>query len=343
MLVGAVALCGCVSAETGGGADDTGGGDGPPELGGVAVTCCFLLMDGDLEWHEGCTFPQPPICIDPDNPTIDVNQDGTLDTQELTENVCALKCPSPVPAGGFLGPGFHPPGYPSGTIDLIGNIYGCSPLSGELTAGANSCDPSHPSHLEPFPVADVSPTHEGTLSTAVPGGEAEITINGNSVTMAYTGDVAFYLDNCITTRPYVQCDLGLRVLNLEANGVPSFGDYQVTDAGVELAYPEVTTIDFVCDRLGCVGDFAFVSSVAPLAMNLNWQQTNVVTQQSSAAGLLLSNGVGGLGGLNTLSGQLDLDTSLSAGTIQVVGSGSDAFGGDIASATFDLRGTVDRK
>lgn len=48
----------------------------------------------------------------------------------------------------------------------------------------------------------------------------------------------------------------------------------------------------------------------------------------------------GLGGLGKLVGSVQLDRQLTQGTIRLRGSGSDALGGSLASASFDLRGTV---
>jgi hypothetical protein len=224
--------------------------------------------------------------------------------------------------------------------------YGCTVVAGAEVADSNTgqtCDPSDSSHLAPFATAaDVTPSHEGTLSTGVPGSEAEITINGDSVTMEFAGDVEFFLDNCVISRPYTQCDLGLRVLDLAVIGSPVFGDYQVNSATLSLAHPETTTVDFVCNRNACGGDFAFLASVAPLGMNLNWEQKTLSTGRTGGGGMLLSHGPGGLGGISTLNGHLELDVSMSTGTIQLVGSGNDAYSGNLASTTFDLRGTVDR-
>ena len=43
-----------------------------------------------------------------------------------------------------------------------------------------------------------------------------------------------------------------------------------------------------------------------------------------------------------VTGELDLDASMSTGTLRLHGSGSDSLGGDFASATFDVTGPVTR-
>jgi hypothetical protein len=343
LVISAAFLGACGAAE-----DDTadtsttGANPPPPALGGVPVECCFTLFDEFQVSEVGCTYPTPPICIDPDDPNIDTNQDGTLDTQELTENVCKLKCPAGPDAYPFWGPGFHQPGSLL-TIALAEPYDGCMQLSGEVLDDQPSCDPSHPSHLDPFPVASVAPTHEGTLVAGAPSTDSDVTINGVTVAVDFSGQFAFFLDDCVSSRPYEQCDLSMRALRLDLVGTPVFGDYRVDEAALSLAFPQTTTVDFVCGRSECSGTFEFAATAATaIDMNLEWRQKTLSSGAPGGGGLLLSHGPGGLGGVTTLHGTLDLDVSKSSGTLTLTGSGSDQFGGDLASTTFTVSGPVER-
>ena len=64
---------------------------------------------------------------------------------------------------------------------------------------APTCDPAHPSHLEPWNNT-VPPTHEGAFASSTSGNEAEVTVNGVTRAVGYDGDYVFSLSDCVTIR-----------------------------------------------------------------------------------------------------------------------------------------------
>jgi hypothetical protein len=327
-------------------------GAAPPELPGVRVECCYELFSsppgGPTEVALGCAVQQP--CIDPDSPVVDTNSDGMLSPSEL-QDVCARKCPDPLDYP-FSGVGFTDP--ESGGPIAIGPPYdGCIAISGEVQTMAMSCDPSSPAELEPWPQGSIPPTHTGSFSSSAPQSRATIRVNGVARDVGYDGRIALAISDCVTLTPKggavasdpmvrrTQCRLELQSLQLELVGSPRFGEYRVDGAMLDLVAGTPTPIDFVCKTRGCRGRFSFShQGASSVAVNLNWDQTNLSTGSIGGGGIAL--GAERLGEVSQLEGVIDLDPQMETGTIRVRGTGRDSLGGDFASTSFDMTGHVAR-
>ncbi len=107
----------------------------------------------------------------------------------------------------------------------------------------------------------------------------------------------------------------------------------------------MSTVGFDCDSHSgtCLGTFSFSRELgSAVDMNLSWDQTTLSSGSVGGGSVMLSNGTGGLGGVDVIDGELELDATKSVGTIRLTGTGADALGGSLASATFDPTGPVDR-
>lgn len=139
------------------------------------------------------------------------------------------------------------------------------------------------------------------------------------------------------------CTLRLLALNVELAGGPTFGGYRVDTAVMHLASPQETKVAFKCDRSSCIGTFEFGVGIGnPLEMNLSWDQTTIATQSVGGGSMLLSNGPAGLGGLETVYGELEMDTARTNGSLRLMIKGADNLGGSFASIVIDATGPIAR-
>ncbi len=344
LLVGGIAALGCPTGDPdpGGGAS-TGDPTGGPDLPGVRINCCYELANITPgippKIAIGCVDDNASPCIDPSDPLLDVDFSGDLDASEL-QDICAMKCPKPMDFP-FSGGPFHVPGDPDTPIDLQGPYDGCIAVGGQVSTTAISCDPSSPGHLAPWADGG-TPTHQGSLSSATPGNQAEVTINGVSIPVAFDGAFELAIRDCSQEANKQLCTLELQRLDLALLGNPIFGGYEVTGGAAELAISQTTSVKFTCGKSSCEGLFSFSANAGtPLSLNMTWDQLTTATGSVGGGTLALSNGPGSLGGMKKLLGTLVLDTTLGAGTLELQGNGSDALGGDFASATFDIAGPVE--
>ena len=213
----------------------------------------------------------------------------------------------------------------------------------QVSPSAPACDPTVGDPLGEWSGVE-PPSHEGTFTTTgSPNNSADVTVNGVTVAVDYDGDYTFALYDCVPARNQTICDMELKTMNLTLLGNPVFGDYEVDGATLDLAAPESTKATFNCNSSSCFGTFEFSKKIKnPISLNLSWDQTTTSTGTIGGGSILLSNGRNGYGGVKKMTGQLDLDASMISGTLRLIGQGSDSFGGDFASATFDVTGPVGR-
>jgi hypothetical protein len=206
-----------------------------------------------------------------------------------------------------------------------------------------SCDPMTSPVVSYGEMLDVAPTHEGTFTTGTNGSEVEIEILGNSASAAYALDVQFALHSC--DRAGInggECTLLLSTFDMATTDNIEVGGYDVLDGSLTLNARVAATVDFsACTSEGCFGTFEFSETLGnPVGVNLFWLQENTQTNSIDKGAIHLSNGSGGLGGLDSLSGSVLLDSSGATGELRLVGSGRDSFGGEWAEVGFDIVGDV---
>ena len=340
LFAAAAFVGGCPSGDPDSGGGSTGDPIPPPELPGVRVNCCYYLEIGG-EAPVVCTTDLTSPCVDPSDPELDTDGNGSLNQQEINA-LCGDKCPLGLPGDYPFTPEaqFYDYDTEAGYNAMGSEACTVAGTYSAVSLDAASCTPT-PGPLEPWD--DVAPpSHEGSFAVG-PGNTANVTVNGNLVAVSYEGDYSFALYDCVTSGRLRTCYLDLRTLNFTMLGNPVFGDYEVDGAVLDLAATQTTTATFSCTLGSCFGTFEFSSKIGnPISMNFSWDQTTTPTGSIGGGSLLLSNGPNGLGGLNKLRGELDLDGIMSQGTLRLYGSGSDNFGGDFASASFDLTGPVGR-
>lgn len=157
--------------------------------------------------------------------------------------------------------------------------------------------------------------------------------------MDFSGEVQLAISDCEGRSRQEVCVLDLESLVFELESNPTFGDYQVDTALLRLNLPTRTTASFVCDNRGCSGSFDFLARTGTsVAADFAWDQTNLVSGGVGGGSIAL--GKDQLGAISRVTGELDLDTTKSTGTIRLWGAGEDALGGDVASVTFDLSGSL---
>ena len=110
---------------------------------------------------------------------------------------------------------------------------------------------------------------------------------------------------------------------------------------LDLSMRASTSVAFLCDSTGCSGGFDYASRKGTdLQMRLEWEQKNL--SSGAVGGGTLALGKSGLASMSRVVGELDFDTAMSAGTIRLIGSGEDNLGGETATATFDVTGSVSK-
>ncbi len=340
-IVAAAALVsGCPSGEDQGDTDGGGGGStGTPEmeLPGVRLNCCYTL--GVLTPGSAPAYDQGCIATETAQPCVDPTEWGNLDGEiSNTEaaSICALKCPS---SGSFQGgPFLDEDGY---ALEIQGPFDVCTVAYGEVSqVMAMACNPDNPSHTAPWSDGP-PPTHEGTLSSTNAGSSAEVEINGVLHAADFVGEILLGISDCETRSRQEVCVLDLQSLALELESTPTFGNYEVDTAQIRLNLPARTTTSFVCDTAGCSGSFDFLARTGTsVEADVAWDQTNL--QTSAVGGGSLALGRKKLGHLSRVTGELELDSTKTTGTIRIWGTGEDHFGGEAARVTFDLRGSVSR-
>lgn len=80
----------------------------------------------------------------------------------------------------------------------------------------------------------------------------------------------------------------------------------------------------------------------PIELGLQWRQVKQGTSPPvvNLGALHLGNDGTSLGSVQALHGELTLDPAAESGTLRLIGSGTDSFGGDAASISFDITGDV---
>lgn len=330
---------GCLSGEDQGDTDGGGGSSGvdqdpSAELPGVRLNCCYTLANITPGippvYDDGC------IAVESAQPCVDPSEwggaDAVIDNQEAAD-VCKLKCPA---QGSFSGgPFVNENGQP---LDISAPFDGCATAFGEVNASAMACNPDSPGHTDPWE-NEVAPTHEGTFSSSTQGSQADITINGSTRAVSFTGKALLGISDCEGRSRQEVCVLDLQSLGLELGSSPIFGDYQVDTAQLQLNLPTRTTASFVCDTSGCSGSFDFLTRTGTsILADFAWDQTNILSGAVGGGSLAL--GKDELGSITRVTGELELDSTKSTGTIRMWGAGQDSFGGESASVTFDLTGPL---
>jgi hypothetical protein len=185
---------------------------------------------------------------------------------------------------------------------------------------------------------DVPPTHEGSFTTGSNGNDVEIEVLGESASAAYALDIGFALHSCdVDGINGGKCTLLLSTFDMTTTDNIEVGGYDVLDGSLTLNARVAAAIEFSpCTTAGCFGTFEFSETLGnPVGVNLFWLQENTETESVDKGAIHLSNGSGGLGGLDSLSGSLLLDSSGQYGELRLVGSGHDSFGGEWAEVGFD--------
>ncbi len=342
LVVSAMSLSGCdVADEPDGDTDGMGDSTGAPPgvgLAGVRLRCCYTLNHhvpgGPFEADVGCVEREDSqMCVELAN--FDADGSGDLSTSEATD-ACGFKCPPPTDYPFYGGPFESDRGGP---LDFPPPYDGCTALFGEINTGAAACDSTNTGHTAPWS-AGAAPTHEGTLSSGSSGGRAEVSIAGKTKAVDLAGDLLVAISSCEHRARQEVCTLDLQGLALHLQSSPVFGDYQVDTAQIMLNLPTSTTVSFVCDSSGCSGAFDFVEDLGKTSVtaDIAWDQTNLPKNRIGSGSLAL--GKDRLGSLSRVSGELELDATKSVGTVRIWGDGGDAFGGNVASVVFDLRGAV---
>lgn len=118
-------------------------------------------------------------------------------------------------------------------------------------------------------------------------------------------------------------------------------DYEV-NASLSLNQTAVAEVFFdACGVSTCEGSFELsVAEQNSIGVNLEWTQVNPTTMSVGHGALHLANDGVALGGVDELYGYIALDLQGAGGIIQLFGSGADSFGGDLATADFDMYGFV---
>lgn len=306
-------------------------------LPGHTVTCCF---DGTWDVKsmqssaQGCQIQTE--CLDP-------NVWDPEDPLALA-NFCMQKCTPGWPASTKKAPLWMDwQGSPGTWFDACSALADFpAPLNNRVVA-ENACNPTTPA-VEPYSEQlEIPPTHETTFSSASSQTNVDISVIGNELTAAFALDVEFALHEC--DRDGVDggsCTLVLSFLDMATTSPMLVGDYWAIDGALTLNARVAAEVSFTpCSRGVCTGTFTFSDTDAnPIGVNLFWTQRSLVTSSIDDAALHLSNGGGGLGGLEDLTGVLELDVSGEYGTLRLVGGGSDSFGGDWATVDFDILGDV---
>jgi hypothetical protein len=189
----------------------------------------------------------------------------------------------------------------------------------------------------------VPPTHESTFTSGSAGNTVDITMLGEPFTVAYDLYVQFVVDQCDAAGiDGGTCRVVLSAFDMTTTSPIQVGDYVAIDGTLDLNARVAATASFGACRHGqCKGTFEMSNRNGnPIGINLFWTQRNTQTSSIDEGAIHLGNGVGALGGVEALTGELTLDTSGSTGTLRLVGGGADALGGDFATADFDLLGSV---
>jgi hypothetical protein len=331
------------SGDTGG----TGGDDGPDaNLPGHRVTCCFSANfrppGGGSEQHYGCQANwSVKECLDPATY-------GT--TPQDLQNFCEKKCQGhpwdplpPVPIWNWYDiNGNQASGPPSGS-DMLGCVAipaGTLLESHIETGDENSCNPFEPKSYGDF--FDVPPTLETDFTSSSSQNQLEVWITGNEVSLnAWDLKTLYVLDSCEENGSNVVCrvlfsgfELSMAMLTADI--------YRVSD--ITLALNETVAAEAVFVPYGrdpgyWLGTFEFSETEGnPLGTNLFWTQTNTQTNSVDEGALHLTNGPGGLGGVDEIYGVIDI-TPYQA-SLRLIGYGQDALGGEWASLDFDMTGAA---
>lgn len=324
-----------------GSADDTAGDDNPgPELPGHRVTCCFSgtfrYPGGGHHQHYGCQSNDfVKECINPDTYST---------TPQGLESFCGKKCQGhpwsnsvPVPLWTWSGTA------PPSDADMLGCVAipaGTALESHIEPDDYNDCNPFEPkSYGELF---DVPPMFETDFASSSQQNELEVWITGEEAAVgSWTLTMAYSIDMCEPDGSDFLCRVLISGLELSL-GAFSVGDYRMTDA--VLALNQSVAANVVLTPFGpgpgfYTGTFELSETEGnAIGTNLFWTQVNTQTLSEDEGALHLTNGPGGLGGVDEILGIIELTPS--GGTLRLIGYGQDAFGGEWASVDFDIRGPL---
>jgi hypothetical protein len=327
------------------GADETGSPSPSMNLPGHRVNCCY---SGGFDVQTASTTV--PFCLVGILPCI---AEGEYASDEDLIDFCETKCmPSwsvstvPSPAGQYyevIEDEFHPIGGVGGTTWLDSCI--ALPIQSSLhstIAELNACNPT-----EPMPFGegiDVPPSYGGFFSDR--DGSMDIDIAGAALTAEYELSMHFALVDCQSggidggscTLVMSEFDMTLHDIGMSGGDV----DYQVT-ANLSLNQAAVAEAFFdECGVSTCEGSFEFsVAEGNSIGVDLEWTQVNQGTMSTGQGALYLANDDVALGGVDDLFGFVQLDLQGDGGIIQLFGSGEDSFGGDLATAKFEMLGFVE--
>lgn len=297
--------------------------------------------------HPAAGCESLPQCLNPDLYATD--QDGL-------DFFCNKKC---VNSGYWNDPKPHPAWYNwiDVTADGIPDIpsateflYQCSPSDHVLILSTvldtYACSPFEPEEYGQH--LDEVPTHKGSFTIDSSPSHSDgvlLSIAGNTVYPAVEVETNFALDQCDSSGVNGgNCRVLLTAFEFSILSTFSSGDYDVVDVVMRLPGTFAADVTFAACTTGeCLGTFEFSTTNGnPIALDLEWTQVKQGTTppEESDGWLHLSNDGASLGSVDALYGELSLDPAAEFGTLRLIGSGADSFGGAMASISFDIIGDV---
>lgn len=329
-------------------------------LHGNTVRCCYV---GEFDVDNSNIF-----CLQNDE-CIENGDETAGPSEEDIADFCALKCPAENewPVSTFFQPAIEHYYDPRAQFPLTylqeiffpGYTY-LDACDGTLPAGglSNETMSRHVGH-EITGHGNCTPKDPilfGLVGSMGPGlgafasdrdGSMDIDVAGASLVAEYELHAGLRLADCDEDGiDGGTCTLVLATWEMDIHDIEVSGgevDFGVPNATLRLSQAAVAEVTFdECDVSSCYGEFSFSDAGSnPLSFDLQWLQINPGTSHTAVAGLNLANDGDGLGGLDTVYGSVLLDLTGSSGAINLVGSGSDSFGGDFAEADFSIFGYVE--